>query len=146
MIPIVCPLTQSLRVALGRALAVALAASVCLIPQSALAWGDEGHRIIALVTDRFLEPPVRDRVKAMLAADPDDLTAHDIASEATWADRYRDLDRRGSRQHYEQTRRWHFVNIELPDAPGRGLQRASADAAGHGHAGIERPGTSMRGR
>jgi hypothetical protein len=116
MIPIVCPLTQSLRVALGRALAVALAASVCLIPQSALAWGDEGHRIIALVTDRFLEPPVRDRVKAMLAVDPDDLTAHDIASEATWADRYRDLDRRGSRQHYEQTRRWHFVNIELPDA------------------------------
>jgi hypothetical protein len=51
----------------------------------------------------------------MLAADPDDLTTHDIASEATWADRYRDSDRNGSRQHYEQTWRWHFVNVELGD-------------------------------
>jgi hypothetical protein len=40
---------------------------------------------------------------------------HDIASEATWADRYRDSDRNGSRQHYEQTWRWHFVNVELDD-------------------------------
>jgi hypothetical protein len=51
----------------------------------------------------------------MLAADPDNLTAHDIASEATWADRYRDSDRNGSRQHYAQTRDWHFVNVELDD-------------------------------
>jgi hypothetical protein len=52
----------------------------------------------------------------MLTADPDTLTAHDIASGATWADRYRDSDRGGSRQRYEQTRQWHFVNIEL-DGP-----------------------------
>ena len=32
----------------------------------------------------------------MLTADPDTLTAHDIASGATWADRYRDSDRGGS--------------------------------------------------
>ena len=51
----------------------------------------------------------------MLTADPDTLTAH-IASGATWADRYRDSDRGGSRQRYEQTRQWHFVNIEL-DGP-----------------------------
>ncbi len=51
----------------------------------------------------------------MLAADPDNLTAHDIASEATWADRYRDSDRHGGRQHYAQTRDWHFVNVELQD-------------------------------
>jgi hypothetical protein len=41
--------------------------------------------------------------------------AHDIASEATWADRYRDSDRNGSRRHYAQTRDWHFVNVELDD-------------------------------
>ena len=52
----------------------------------------------------------------MLSADPDTLTAHDIASGATLADRYRDSDRGGSRQRYEQTRQWHFVNIEL-DGP-----------------------------
>jgi hypothetical protein len=51
----------------------------------------------------------------MIAADPDNLTAHDIASEAAWADRYRDSDRNGSRQHYEQTWRWNFVNAELDD-------------------------------
>ena len=45
----------------------------------------------------------------------------DIASGATWADRYRDSDRGGSRQRYEQTRQWHFVNIEL-DGPN--LERA----------------------
>ncbi len=46
----------------------------------------------------------------MLAADPDTLTAHDIAAEATWADHYRDADIAGSRAH---TRQWHFVDIEL---------------------------------
>jgi len=89
--------------------------SVCLIPRLALAWGDEGHEIIALVAERLLDPSVRDKITAMLAADPDDLTAHDIASEATWVDRYRDFDRNGARQRYEQTWRWHFVNIELRD-------------------------------
>ena len=81
-----------------------LALCVALTPQSALAWGDEGHRIIARVADRFLDPAVREKIAAMLAADPDNLTARDIASEATWADRYRDSDRNGNRQHYEQTR------------------------------------------
>jgi hypothetical protein len=92
-----------------------VACSVALGPRPALAWGDEGHRIIALVAEQFLEPTVRERVRAVLAADPADLTAHDIASAATWADHYRDFDRSGSRQHYEQTRQWHFVDVELAD-------------------------------
>src|SRR5882762_8232737 len=78
-----------------------------------LAWGDEGHKIIALIAERFLNPAVRSDVSALLAADPDDLTTHDIASEATWADRYRDSDRLGAKVRYEATRRWHFVDIEL---------------------------------
>jgi hypothetical protein len=41
------------------------------------------------------------------------LTAHDIASEATWADKYRDGDRSTTKIRYEATWRWHFVNIEL---------------------------------
>jgi hypothetical protein len=41
------------------------------------------------------------------------LTAHDIASEATWADKYRDRDRNGTKIHYQATWRWHFVDIEL---------------------------------
>jgi len=38
---------------------------------------------------------------------------HDIANEATWADRYRDSDRLGVKVRYEATRRWHFVDVEL---------------------------------
>jgi hypothetical protein len=57
MIPIVCPLTQSLRVALGRALAVALAASVCLIPQSALS-GTPGNQIVIMTLLGQFNPPL----------------------------------------------------------------------------------------
>jgi hypothetical protein len=71
----------------------------------------EGHEIIALVADRFLETAVRAKIAAMLDAHPDNLTAHEIASAATWADRYRDSDRNGKR--YEHTRDWHFVDIEV---------------------------------
>ena len=76
----------------------------------ALAWGDEGHQIIALVAQSFMEPDVRKRVTALLAADTDTLTAHDVASEATWADKYRDANIDDSRA---RTRQWHFVDIEI---------------------------------
>ena len=89
---------------------------VGLLPRHAAAWGDEGHKVIALIAREYLDPAARASVSAMLDADPDGLTAHDIASEATWADKYRDADRDGTRQHYEQTRQWHFVDIEL-DSP-----------------------------
>jgi hypothetical protein len=101
-----------------------LACFVALGPRPAAAWGDEGHEIIALLAERFLDPAVRAKIAAILAADPDKLTAHDIASAATWADRYRDSDRNGSRQRYEQTRQWHFVDVELADP---NLDRACFD-------------------
>jgi S1/P1 Nuclease len=52
-------------------------------------------------------------VTTLLAADTDSLTRHDIASEATWADKYRDSDRDTTRIRYQATWRWHFVDIEL---------------------------------
>jgi hypothetical protein len=76
----------------------------------ASAWGDEGHEVVALVAQSFLDQDVRKRVTAILAADTDNLTAHDIASAATWADKYRDANVNGSR---ERTSQWHFVDIEL---------------------------------
>jgi S1/P1 Nuclease len=62
-------------------------------PHPAGAWGDEGHKVIALIAERYLDPAVRSKVATLLVADTDTLTAHDIASEATWADKYRDSDR-----------------------------------------------------
>jgi len=94
---------------------LALAVVTALSPRAALAWGDEGHKIVTLIADQSLEPSMRDKIDAMLRTDTDSLTAHDIASEATWADRYRDSDRSGSRQRYEQTHLWHCVYIELSD-------------------------------
>src|SRR5215472_8664664 len=77
----------------------------------ALAWGDDGHKTIALIAQHYLAPDVKRKVAAMLAADPDNLTKHDIASEATWADKYRDENNR--QDHYEQTKNWHFTDIEI---------------------------------
>jgi hypothetical protein len=76
-----------------------------LAPQHALAWGDDGHRVIALIAEHYLTPDVRRTVTSMLSADPDSLTQHDMASESTWADKYR--------SHHRETSKWHFVDIEL---------------------------------
>ena len=84
-------------------------------PQRALAWGDDGHKTVALIAQHYLTPAAKTMVDAMLAADTDNnLTAHDFASEATWADKYRDSNNR--RDHYEQTQQWHFVDMEILNA------------------------------
>jgi hypothetical protein len=94
---------------LGILLAIA-SALIVTQPRPASAWGDEGHQVVALIAQSFLEPDVRKQVDAMLAADTDPLTAHDIASAATWADKFRDANKNGARQ---KTSQWHFVDIEI---------------------------------
>jgi S1/P1 Nuclease len=79
--------------------------------QQALSWGDDGHKATALIAQRCLTPAVKTKIAAMLAADVDPLTPHDLASEATWADKYRDMDNRT--KHYDQTQNWHFVDMEI---------------------------------
>src|SRR5262249_52285608 len=69
-----------------------------------------GHKVVALIAQSFLDKDVRKRVNALLSADTDSLTAHDIASAATWADKYRDANIDDSRQ---RTSQWHFVDIEI---------------------------------
>jgi hypothetical protein len=88
------------------------------VPHQAFAWGDDGHKVVALIAEHYLTPEVRNTVAALLAQDTDPLTEHDIASEATWADKYRN--------HHRETASWHFVDIEL-DNP-------DIDAACHGRA------------
>ena len=79
-------------------------------PHRACVWGDDGHKTVALIAEQFLEPAVKAKITAMLGADPDSLTPHNLASQATWADKYRDSNNR--RDHYEQTQNWHFVDLE----------------------------------
>jgi hypothetical protein len=90
-----------------------LLAFAAAVPHPAFAWGDKGHEIIALIAEHYLDPAARTKVVRLLAADTDTLTQHDIANEATWADKYRDGDRDTTRIRYEATRQWHFVDIEL---------------------------------
>ena len=76
-----------------------------LICSPALAWGDLGHEVTALIAYRHLSPTARAALDALLASDPDTLTAGDFASRSTWADKYRNAHR--------ETAAWHFVDIEI---------------------------------
>jgi hypothetical protein len=103
--------------------ATAMLAGIALTaPQAAHAWGDEAHEIVALVAEHYLDPAVHDQVMALLATDTDKLTKHDIASEATWADHYRDSDFKTTKKRYNATYWWHLVYTGQPctgrsDAP-----------------------------
>ena len=83
-------------------MAAALAALVC---SQAIAWGDLGHEVTALIAYRHLSPTARAALDALLASDPDPLTSGDFAGRATWADKYRNAHR--------ETAVWHFVDIEI---------------------------------
>jgi hypothetical protein len=91
-------------------------------PLAVHAWGDEGHQIVALIAQHYLAAPVLLRVQDLLASDRSALLPDtSMASEAMWADRYRDSDRDAGARRYQQTRRWHYVDLEL-SAPN--LERA----------------------
>ena len=95
----------------------AAAVLAVLLPlRSGLAWGLEGHRVIALIADRLLQqndPESRAKVQALLATDKDNrLTKNDIASEATWAD----VLRAKSPEARLGTSGWHAVRFK-PDNP-----------------------------
>jgi hypothetical protein len=98
-----------------RLLACFLLAAVIAVPHPAIAWGDKGHEIIALIAEHHLDPRARGKVILLLAGDTDTLTEHDIASDATWADKYWDSDRYMGKSRYQATRLWHFVDIELAE-------------------------------
>lgn len=79
---------------------------------TALAWGDDGHKMVAWIAYARLTPAAKTQVDALLAADTDThLTPADFGSRATWADHYRDEDQR--KLHYTETENWHFVDLEI---------------------------------
>ncbi len=99
---------------LQRSVSVSLICAMTLWPASAHAWGDEGHQIVALIAEHYLDTGVKLRVQQLLATDTSALVPDSsMASESTWADRYRDSDRDAGAQRYRQTRQWHYVDLEL---------------------------------
>jgi len=94
-------------------LAIALVL-LSLLPARAIAWGSEGHRIIAEIAEQYLEPETVRQVHALLDIE----NATTLADVANWADQIRP-------QHRE-TSPWHFVDIPIR-APG---YDATRDCAG----------------
>ncbi len=85
--------------------------SALAVAGSALAWGDDGHKLVAMIAYSHLTPKAKQAVDALLRDDADTLTPKDFASRATWADHYRDAANRTL--HYRQTHLWHFVDLEI---------------------------------
>ena len=69
------------------------------IPLRALAWGTQGHRIVARIAQSNLSPKARQEVRRLLRQ------GETLESVATWADVIRN-----SRP---ETKRWHYVDILL---------------------------------
>jgi hypothetical protein len=88
--------------------------ALCSVTTPAHAWGDEGHAVVALIAKHYLDPAVLAKVNTILAADTTNLTPNtNIDSEAAWADKFRDSDRNTTKVHYNETRNWHYVDIEI---------------------------------
>jgi hypothetical protein len=93
----------------------------------ALAWGSEGHVLIAAIARDRLTPETRAKVDAILAQDKDQSTPSDMLSRSYWADVWRDHGHR-------ETALWHFADIEL-DHP-------DVDAACYGHPASDEPASA----
>jgi len=81
--------------------------AACLVaPTPALAWGSEGHVLVAAIARSRLTPGTLAKVDAILAQDTDASTPSDMLSRSYWADVWRDHGHR-------DTALWHFADIEL---------------------------------
>jgi len=97
-----------------RSVVAAIATTAALgVSGAALAWNDLGHRVVAIIAEHYLTPAADTQVQEMLRQDSDPLTAHDITSAATWADKYRSND------PTDRTKAWHFADIDAarPNIP-----------------------------
>jgi hypothetical protein len=111
--------TMEVRMRSSRVVIIIVVSLLWSVPGSirpVFAWGDEGHEVIGLIAKQYLDAGVLAKIKSMLAADGSHLTLKDMASEATWADKYRDSDRNSTKKRYEETRDWHFVDLERGSA------------------------------
>lgn len=70
-------------------------------PSSALAWGYEGHQIIAHIAASELSPAARSQVSDLLGGDAET----EMVAVSTWADEIRPMRR--------ETAPWHFVDIPI---------------------------------
>jgi hypothetical protein len=73
-----------------------ICAALLSLSMPSLAWGPEGHRVVADVAVQHLNPKAKRQIRDLLGND-------DLASISTWADEIKDERR--------ETYSWHFVDI-----------------------------------
>ncbi len=89
-------------------IASVLAAAWCT---PAFCWGDEAHKIVALIAVDILQEtgqPALDKINGMLGPDDNRYGSTSITDEALWADRYRERNPEGRRI----TESWHDVALD----------------------------------
>jgi hypothetical protein len=103
-------MNASLRYSLRSVTAAVSAMLVC--PESALAWGCEGHEVVALIAQKHLGKKAARQVRKILKSEPaDSCGVADLGllvKVAKWADDVRDA----------ATGSWHFLNIPLSAVTG----------------------------
>lgn len=92
-----------------RGAALALFLSFMLAPPAAMAWGPLGHRIVAALAWRQLDPTARTATQQLLAA------GHweSLVAASTWPDEIRDMPR--YQRLWKQSRRMHYINFGSRD-------------------------------
>jgi hypothetical protein len=83
---------------------VAVIASL-LVPNTGLAWGREGHRIVARIAEKNLLPATREKLRQILGLTTSAGLATAMAEAGRWPDR---IDRAAT-----GTGRWHFINVPI---------------------------------
>ncbi len=118
----------------GASCLVAFMLGLCLPAQTALAWGEEGHRMVGEIASRYLAPETAREIAELLAhdrlADGERSHRRALGEVASWADEIKDYPwgrARGS---------WHFDDIPVcgvADRPRycKGDKCASAQLARH---------------
>ena len=79
--------------------------AILLSPQPGVAWGREGHRIVARIAAKNLLQATRNKLRAILGLTSDAALENAMATAAVWPDR---LDRAAT-----GTARWHFINVPV---------------------------------
>lgn len=79
-----------------------VATSFAVLP--VLAWGGDGHQIVALIAEKGLTPKAEAMIHGLLGADVD----ISDAVVANWADEIR--------RERQKTAPWHYVNIPIDSA------------------------------
>ncbi|MBI4293595.1 MAG: S1/P1 nuclease [Betaproteobacteria bacterium] len=95
----------------GALMILALCLACALPAKNTFAWGDEGHRLVGVIAEKYLSPAASRQVRALLkddrAADGSLSGRRSLGEIASWADEIKDYDRTRVR------RSWHYDDIPL---------------------------------